>query len=296
MDLLKLQVFQVLERASNNEPVDFEEAWIEEAGEQFKDALRKQFVPREDNNKFRVRMSNIGRPLCQLQQEKMAKEAGLPAPRMPYNHIMRMLIGDCTEVISRFVMKMAGVPVTSDGDKVELNIAGETIKGESDIDIANAVWDIKSTSPWGFTNKWLKGYSSLAKDDPFGYIGQLVGYSDAQGKKPGGWVVINKSTGEWEFVPFDGSDEDLKMIRKDMQNKVVTLRDGLPFMRRFDAEDEFYYRKPTGATKLGKQCGFCDHKNRCWPDAKYLPQPGSKAKTPPHSWYVKHPDMGDGSE
>jgi len=292
MDLLKLQVFQILDAASNNEPVEFDEQWIEDAGEQFKDALRKQFVPREDRGTFRVRMSNIGRPLCQLQQEKMAKDAGIPETRMPYNHVMRMLIGDCTEVISRFVMKAAGVNVTSEGDKVTLDVAGEQIKGESDIDINDKVYDIKSTSPWGFTNKWLKGYRALADDDSFGYVGQLLGYSDAQRKEPGGWVVINKSTGEWEFVDFEGGEEEVQRIRSDRENAVVTLRDNLPFMRRFEAEEETYYRKPTGAVKLPKQCGFCDHKHRCWPEAKYLPQPGSKAKNVPHNWYVKHPDMG----
>jgi hypothetical protein len=291
MNLMKLQVFQVLDKVSNNEPVDFDEAWIEEAGEQFKDALRKQFVPRENNDKFRVRMSNIGRPLCQLQQEKALLEAGEARPRMPYNHVMRMVIGDSVEVISRFVMKIAGINVTSDGDKVELDVAGEKIKGESDIDIDRKVWDIKSTSPWGFTNKWMKGYSGLAEDDSFGYIGQIMGYSDAQDKEPGGWVVINKSTGEWEFVSFEGSEEDKARIRQERENTVMTLRDNLPFMRRFEPVVETYYRKPTGAVKIPNQCGFCDHKHRCWPEAKFLPQPGSKAKNPARNWYLKHPEM-----
>ena len=50
-------------------------------------------------------MSNVGRPLCQLQME--AK--GIKGEGQPYNNKMRNTFGDLIEALSIFVMKSAGV-------------------------------------------------------------------------------------------------------------------------------------------------------------------------------------------
>ena len=52
------------------EPVSMSDDIVEEFGELCKSALRKQFTE-EREKKFRIRMSNIGRPICQLQMEKL---------------------------------------------------------------------------------------------------------------------------------------------------------------------------------------------------------------------------------
>lgn len=283
--VLEATIHSTLDRLSNNEPVEFEEEWIEEAGEQFKAALKKQFTPRDPE--FRVRMSNVGRPLCQLQMQK----ANAPQSRMPYNHIVRMLIGDSAEVVLRIIMRMAGVNVTSDGDKVALEVAGETIKGDSDIDVDNKVYDIKSSSPWGFQNKWLKGYAKLAENDSFGYVGQLSGYADAQEKDLGGWIVVDKSSGEVAVVGSEATEDDVRAIRTDRKNKVIALQNDVPFMRQFEPIEETYYGKSTGAKKLPMECTFCNFMKACWPEAERLPAPKSKAKNPARNWYVQHPDM-----
>ena len=77
LNILETQIRMVLDKLSNGEPVEYEEEWIEEAGEMFKDTLRKQLSPREKD--FRIRMSNVGRPLCQLQKEK----SGAPKSKTP---------------------------------------------------------------------------------------------------------------------------------------------------------------------------------------------------------------------
>jgi len=117
MTPIEAKIRAVLDAASNDQGVEFEDEWIEEAGEQFKAALRRQFSPSERT--FRLRMSNIGRPVCTLQMEK----SGAKKQRMPYNHVMRMMIGDTTEAVVRFVLKAAGVEVTSEGDSVVLDVA-----------------------------------------------------------------------------------------------------------------------------------------------------------------------------
>lgn len=271
--------------------IDVPEEWVEAAGEEFKSALRKQL--HRTPQAFRLRMSNIGKPLCQLQMEKLASEADsdISVPRRPYNHIMRMMIGDSVEVLTRLIMRVAGVNVTSHGDHVELEVAGEVIKGDSDIDTDGRVDDIKSCSPWAFRNKWQRGYPELAANDSFGYVGQLIGYSDGQGKELGGWWVVDKSSGEVLFLEAEPTEEELAAIRKQREETVIAIRDGKPFERCFEPVPETYYRKETGAKRVPEKCDFCDFKHTCWPTAQFLPQPGSKARNPARHWYVEHPDM-----
>ena len=93
LNLLETKLHMVLDKLSNSEPVEYDDAWVEEAGEQFKATLRKQLSREEEP--FRLRMSNVGRPLCQLQQEK----AGKPRNRNPYHSIVKFMLGDASEVL-----------------------------------------------------------------------------------------------------------------------------------------------------------------------------------------------------
>jgi hypothetical protein len=89
---------------ANKASVDISSTIVNEFGEACKDAFKKQFTDiRED--KFRVRMSSIGRPLCQLQMEK----SGAEAEPMPYNTKMRNLFGDLIEASAVAIMKAAGI-------------------------------------------------------------------------------------------------------------------------------------------------------------------------------------------
>lgn len=281
LSVLEAQIRSVLDRASNGEEVRVEEEWIEEAGEQFKAALRKQFAGRSRN--FRLRMSNIGRPLCQLQMEK----AGATPMRREYNFIMRMLMGDAAEILTRFVLKAANVAVTSDGDGVKLDVAGVTVKGESDLDVGGKVFDVKSASPYSFTHKFQRGYKYLKETDDFGYVGQLFGYSDAQDKEPGGWIVVNKSSGEIAVLSVDETPEGVAEIRKEREEKVSKIISDAPFARCFEAEDEVYRRQNTGRKILPKPCQFCDYLHSCWPEAKREIKEVSTARQKPFEWYAE---------
>ena len=143
LSVLQMQLESVMENLSNGDPVDVPDSVIDDAVNEFRQTLIKQLRrPKED--KFRMRMSNIGRATCQLQMQK----SGAPAERRPYNHIMRMMIGDAVEVYLTALLRLAGANITGGKDKVTMDIAGTTIRGESDIDLDGAVWDIKSCSPW----------------------------------------------------------------------------------------------------------------------------------------------------
>ena len=72
-----------LDKVSSN-PVAISEDLVEEFGEACKSALRRQFSEKRRDS-FEPRMSNIGRPLCQLQMESK----GIKGDGQPYNNKMR---------------------------------------------------------------------------------------------------------------------------------------------------------------------------------------------------------------
>ena len=67
----------------------------------------------------------------------------------------------------------------------------------------------------------LRHYDTLAKSDPFGYVGQLAGYTKATGKKVGGWWVVNKANGNIKYVPSDGLVLDDEIAKLEETVKTV---------------------------------------------------------------------------
>ena len=176
------------------EPVKISDKLVEEFGESCKSALRKQFSEKKQD-KFYPRMSNIGRPLCQLQMEAQ----NVKGEGQPYNAKMRNTFGNLVEALAIFVLKSAGVKIEDEQKKVNYKFNGSKIEGQLDVKIDSKVWDIKSASPFSFTKKFgeLGGFEEIAKEDAFGYIPQGYLYSESEKTDFGGWIVINKSTGEW---------------------------------------------------------------------------------------------------
>ena len=291
LSILESQIRVVCEDLSNEQLSQITEEMIEKYTDQFREALVKQCTPREQD--FRLRMSNIGRPSCQLQQEAM----GSPKERMPYNHWMRMVIGDCVEILTRLILELSDINISSDGDQVTLKVNDTSIAGTSDIDLTidgkQKVFDIKSSAPWAFKNKWSGGFQALYKADDFGYVGQLYGYADAQGKDPGGWIVVDKSSGEILVVEVDATEDQEKMIRSSREYLIDLIVNDRPFQRCFEPEEEFFNRKPTGRTVLHKTCSFCQYKLGCFPEAKRLPNPSSKANPTPYKWYVQYSEENE---
>ena len=157
------------------------EETIQQVATDVADALRRQFGSGKSRGDFKIRMSNVGRPTCQLWYEKNKPEVALP---MPTNFMMNMMLGDIVEAVFKGVLKEAGVQY-EDSKKVSLDCGSTTVHGSYDIVINDAVDDIKSASDWSYRNKF-ESYDTLASGDGFGYIGQLAGYSKASGKRAGG--------------------------------------------------------------------------------------------------------------
>lgn len=246
------------------------------------EAVGKQF--NSDERKFTLRMSNIGRPYCQLWFDKNKPEDGIDPPA---NFLMNMMIGDIVEAVFKGILTEAGVEF-SDGFKSTLEVGDHRIDGTHDLIMNKRVDDIKSASPWSYKNKF-KDYETLKEHDSFGYIGQLAGYSKALGVDVGGWWVINKGTGEFKYV----SAWDMAVEQEDILDEIKQKADDLvgnEFKRCFEPVEETFRKKPTGNKVLSEECGWCKYRYKCWPSLQELPSLASQAKEPPIVAYVEIAD------
>ena len=276
----ELPIHQYLDNATKGKTTMSEET-IEQVAQDIKDALKRQFGGGNKRDEFRLRMSNIGRPTCQLWWEKNHPEKAMPKPT---TFVMNMLIGDIVEAAFKGILKEAGVAYEDKDNTVSLELDDTTVNGSYDLVIDGALDDVKSASKWSYDNKF-KSYETLAEGDSFGYIGQLAGYIKASGKKTGGWWVVNKANGEIKYVSASGLDLDKEIGKLNNTAKIVESN---VFKRCFDPEPETYRGKKSGNKKLPDGCKFCDYRYSCWETLKDLPSRVYKGdKTPPTVAYVE---------
>lgn len=274
----ELQLHQYLEDAANGKS-SISEATIERIAKDVADAVRRQFGGGRGSDGFRLRMSNIGRPACQLWYEKNKPESALPKPN---SFVMNMMLGDIVEAVFKGVLVEAGIPF-GEAEHVTLDLGDTQISGTYDLTMDGAVDDVKSASDWSYKNKF-ESYEKLSASDSFGYVGQLAGYAKASGTKAGGWWVVNKANGQFKYVPADGIDVDWEVSKiKATVDKVNENK----FERCFEPEPETYRGIPSGNLVLNEGCKFCDYRFDCWPTLKELPSRVSKAREPKMVEYVE---------
>jgi len=287
--LTSLSIQDFLDKASRGE-LDVSPASLDEFMQDCRDAASKQL--KREKREWYIRMSGLGRPMCQqLLDRDGVKED------MEYNAVFRFLFGDMTEAALMLVLKEAGVDVTAAQEKCSLHLNGYVVRGTLDLIIRGSdgierVWDIKSASDWAFKNKYKGGYEKLLEEDPFGYIMQGYLYSEAMGMPFGGWLVVNKSSGEILEVPApDWQDSDRKKYLADAEQRIKVLLNPDSKVVKFEPEDETYRRQgeviKTGNKVLPRNCGFCGYRAHCWPDAILHDKVTSQAKSPPRVWYTK---------
>jgi hypothetical protein len=271
-----LPALQLLLNRAQNEQVEIPQELVEEFTSNCVTMLTKQFGEKKEEG-YRHRLSAMGKPLCQLQMEK--REA--PREQSEPFFLMKMMFGDMAESLLVLLLKLAGVKVEATSLKVEW----DGIPGELDIIIDGKVYDIKTASPYAFTNKF-NSFESLQADDTFGYVPQLYGYAAAKGIPVGGWIVVNKATAEVIVLdaPRGGDAETLALHKIDKARKI--LDSDAEFKRCYKEEDELFYKKPTGNKVLGFVCGYCPYKNTCWDNISHEDSRVSKAKVKPKKWYV----------
>jgi hypothetical protein len=284
----ELALHTFLQKALKGETI-VDESVIEQVGNDVAAAMRKQFSS-GSRDEFKLRMSNLGRPTCQLWFEKNSPEDKTP---FPPQFLVNMILGDIVEAVFKGLLRAADVEFT-DNEKVVLTLSdGTEINGEFDMILDDRVDDVKSASPWSYQHKFAD-FETLAKGDTFGYVSQLVGYATAANKEVGGWWVINKANGEFKYVDANAVDADAEI--KKIEETVKYIQEDKPFERCFEPVPETYRKKASGNLKLGTTCGFCSYKHKCWPDLQTLPSRVSTAKEKPMVDYVFIGDELDNSK
>jgi len=273
----ELKLHQYMTDAVNGKSTLSDEI-IHQVADDIKDSLQRQFGGKVKRKDFTLRMSNVGRPTCQLWYEKNKPETALPRSN---NFMMNMMLGDIVEAVFKGLLRGAKVDY-EESDTVTLKCKDAEVSGSYDLVIDGAVDDVKSASDWSYKNKF-ESYDTLSSGDGFGYVGQLAGYAKASGKKVGGWWVVNKANGHFKYVPASGLnlDDEIKKI----EDTVATVNAN-KFERCFEPETETFRGKETGNTVLNSNCKFCDYRYDCW-NLTDKPAVMSKAQTPKIVSYIE---------
>lgn len=244
-------IYKHLEGLSDGTPLPLTEEDIDNTLVGIKEALMSWAVPSARNKDFTVRMSNVGKPSRQLWYEKRdpAGRGGIDGPTQ-----IKFLYGHLLEEIVLMLVRMSGHKVTDEQKEVEV----KGIVGHMDCKINGEVVDVKTASRFAF-NKFKDG--RLSQDDPFGYLGQLAGYEAAEGTDNGGFLVLNKESGELcMYVPDDLDKPNIK----------TSISQLLPALE-LDAPPELCYTPipdgKKGNMKLPKGCSWCKYKHECYKDA-----------------------------
>ena len=244
-------IYKILGDLSKGEPLPITEEALDLTMASMKEAILHWATPRKRDTNFTVRMSNVGKPSRQMWFEKRDPNGrgdvdGATQIKFLYGHVL--------EEIVLMLVRMAGHSVTDEQKEVTVN----GIVGHMDCKINGQVVDVKSASKFAF-NKFMKG--TLADDDPFGYLGQLAGYEKAEGTDEGGFLVINKESGELCMYCPDDLD------KPNIDTKINSLLNEL----KLDTPPEMCYN-PTpdgkkGNMQLPKGCTWCKYKHECHKDA-----------------------------
>lgn len=250
IDTLVEDIYNKIGVLADGEHIDLDEDTIEQFGESMKEILYNWSHP-EPRGKSTLRMSNIGKKERQLWFDM--KTEGTPE-RMSPSLFIKFLYGHLLEEIVLFLIKLSGHTVTN--EQKEVTVSG--IKGHMDCVIDGEVVDIKTAS--GFAFKKFKD-GTLAENDIFGYMAQLAGYEAAEGTSNGGFLALNKESGELALYKPDNFDKpNIKKKIKDVKAAV-----------KLDKPPNLCYNPipdgKSGNMQLPRECVYCRHKFECHKDS-----------------------------
>jgi hypothetical protein len=236
---------------SNGKPANMTEENLDVFLQNIKEAMLAWNKPyNAEKYAGKLRMSILGKPSRQLWYDKFSpkdkkeENAGLNL-KFLYGHIIEHLV--------LYLAELAGHKIEDQQMKVEI----DGVTGHIDSKIDGEICDVKSASSFSF-KKFQTG--EIVGDDPFGYHAQLSGYETANGTKDGGFLVVDKSTGDICFYkPDDMAKPNVKTLIKDLKN---TLEQDTPPEKCYPYKEE-----KNGNKTLAIGCQFCPHKWECHTDA-----------------------------
>lgn len=241
-------IYNILNSLTEGEELNISDKQYEEFGKDMSDALKHWATPQDRTGKANLRMSNIGKPERRLWFDAQAKSDTVE--QLDPSTQIKFLYGHLLEVLLLFFVKMSGHKLSS----MQKEITVDGIKGHMDCKIDGEVVDVKTASGYAF-KKFKEG--TLADNDAFGYLAQLAGYEEAEGTSKGGFLVMNKETGELTmFIPDDMDKPNIKSKIKQVKASVVAE----------DPPDFCYETVPEGKSgnmKLANNCTWCPHKFEC---------------------------------
>jgi len=250
LDTLVEDIYNKIGVLADGKHIDLDPETIDQFGESMKEILYKWSHP-EPRGKATLRMSNIGRKSRQLWFDMKSEDT---AEKMPPSLFIKFLYGHLLEEIVLFLIKLSGHKVTS--EQKEVKVSG--IKGHMDCVIDGEVVDIKTASGYAF-KKFRDG--TLAENDMFGYMSQLAGYEAAEGTDKGGFLALNKESGELALYRPDNFDKP--NIKKKIRDIKKAVKLATP-------PDLCYNPVPDGKSgnmQLPRECVYCRHKFECHKDA-----------------------------
>jgi hypothetical protein len=250
VDTLVPDINKLLVGLANNKKLKISDKQLDGFLKNIKNAIVDWSNPVKQN-KSSLRMSIIGRPARQLWYDKHRPERQYtPDPSTQ----LKFLYGHILEHLILFLTELAGHTVTDQQKKV--NVHG--IVGHMDSKIDGEVVDVKTASPYSF-KKFEQG--TLNEDDPFGYIAQLSGYEASEKTNHGGFLAINKSTGQLAFFKPDD------LMKPNVKTLITDLKDKLEKEQPPERCYEPVFHEKSGNKKLPAGCVFCSHKVECHKDA-----------------------------
>jgi len=250
LDTLVTDIYNKIGVLADGKHIDLDPETIDQFGESMKEILYKWSHP-EPRGKATLRMSNIGRKSRQLWFDMKSEDT---AEKMPPSLFIKFLYGHLLEEIVLFLIKLSGHKVTS--EQKEVKVSG--IKGHMDCVIDGEVVDIKTASGYAF-KKFRDG--TLAENDMFGYMAQLAGYEAAEGTDKGGFLALNKESGELALYRPDNFD------KPNIKKKITDIKKAVKLAT---PPDLCYNPVPDGKSgnmQLPRECVYCRHKFECHKDA-----------------------------
>ena len=243
-------IYKKLSVLGKGKSLNLSEESIAQFGESLKDGLRhwSTLTPRSTTP---LRMSNIGRPNRQLWFDMKTEQQ---AQEIPPSTFIKFLYGHMLEEVVLLLVKLAGHTVSDEQKNVKI----KGIEGHMDCVIDGEVIDVKTASGYAF-KKFKDG--TLAEDDTFGYMSQLAGYEAGHGTSNGGFLAMNKESGELAlYIPEE-------LDKPNIETKIDTVKKSL----KKSAPPELCYKPiPDGSSgnmKLPRGCFFCRHKLECHKDS-----------------------------
>jgi hypothetical protein len=250
LDTLVDDIYKKLSVLGKGKSLNLSEESIEQFGESMKDVLRHWSTPTPRSTET-LRMSNIGRPNRQLWYDMKTEQQ---AQEIPPSTFIKFLYGHMLEEVVLLLVKLAGHTVSDEQKNVKI----KGIEGHMDCVIDGEVIDVKTASGYAF-KKFKDG--TLAEDDTFGYMSQLAGYEAGHGTSNGGFLAMNKESGELAlYIPEE-------LDKPNIETKIDTVKKSL----KKSAPPELCYKPiPDGSSgnmKLPRGCFFCRHKLECHKDS-----------------------------